>query len=142
MKSICRCAYAVVLFLSALNSAPSLAYAQDAAGSFTLAHEVHWQNATVPAGEYRFTLATQGPAEMLTLNKISGTAAGFMLLVTNTDESKPTDMSRLVIVSRSSGSFVSAMQLPEFGITMHFPVPAEMRELAQSAAIPAVSTTR
>src|ERR1700691_2621070 len=121
MKSIRRYVYAVVLFLSALNFAPSLASAQDAAGGFTLGHLVHWQKAVLPAGEYRFTLATQGSAEMLTLSKISGTAAGFIMLVTDTEESKPRDISRLVVVSRPSGSFVSAMQLPEFGMTLHFP---------------------
>jgi hypothetical protein len=65
MKTIRRFAYAVVLTLSALNFAPSLASAQEAAGTFTLAHEVHWQNAVVPAGEYRFTIGVDGPAEML-----------------------------------------------------------------------------
>jgi hypothetical protein len=142
MKSICRYVYAVVLFFSALNFAPSLASAQDAAGSFRLAHEVHWQNAIVPAGEYRFTLATQGPAEMLTLSKVSGGAAGFIMLVTDTEESKAKDISRLVVVARSSGSFVSTMELPEFGVTLHFPVPAETRELAQSTAPRTASATR
>ncbi|HZW95416.1 MAG TPA: hypothetical protein VFF64_20870 [Candidatus Eremiobacteraceae bacterium] len=63
MKSIRRFVYAALLVLSALNFAPSLASAQDAAGTFTLTHEVHWQSAIVPAGKYRFSTETRGPWE-------------------------------------------------------------------------------
>jgi hypothetical protein len=133
MKSIHKFVYATALFLSALNFTPSLASAQNAAGTFTLTHEVHWQNANVPAGEYRFTMAADGPSDLLTLSKIGGKPAGFMLLVTEVEDSEPSDLNRLVVVSRPSGSFVSAMQLPEFGVTLRFTVPAERREIAQSA---------
>ena len=133
MKSIRRFTYAVVLFLSALNFAPSLASAQEAAGSFTLAHEVHWQNAVVPAGKYRFTVEPDGPSEMLTLSNDNG-RAGFMMLATEVESAKPSEMSQLVVAARQGEKFVSTMQLPEFGVTLHFTVPAEKRELAQSAA--------
>jgi hypothetical protein len=142
MKSIRKFAYAAVLTLSALSFAPSLASAQDAAGTFTLTHEVHWQNAVVPAGKYRFILGSSGAAEMLTLRKLSGSEAGFMLLVTNEEACEPSELSQLVVVARSSGSFVSAMQLPEFGMTLHFAVPAETREVAQSVATTTASAAR
>jgi hypothetical protein len=142
MKSICRFAYTAVLALSALSFAPSLASAQNAAGTFTLAHEVHWQNAVVPAGTYRFTMGANGPSELLTLRKISGSGAGFMLLVNDTDESKPTDASRLVVVSTAGGRFVSTMQLPEFGLTLHFTVPTETREVAREVATTTASAAR
>jgi hypothetical protein len=142
MKLIRRFVYAAVLMLSALNFTPTLASAQDATGTFTLTHEVRWQNAIVPAGKYRFTLGPSGPSELLMLSKISGKGAGFMLMATDTEESKPSDLSRLVVVSRPSGSFVSTMQLPEFGVTLHFAVPAEPREIAQSApTTPATQTS-
>jgi len=133
MKSIRRFAYAAVLTLSALNFAPSLASAQDVAGTFTLTHEVHWQNAIVPAGKYRFSIGTDGHSGLLTLSKISGDGAGFMLLAPDTEVSKPSDVSRLVVVSRPGGSFVSTMELPEFGVTLYFAVPAENREVASTA---------
>ena len=142
MNSIRKFAYATVLTLSALNLAPSLASAQDAAGTFTLSHEVHWQNAVVPAGEYRFTLEPSGPAAMLTLRKISGGGKGFIMMVTDTETSKPSDLSRIVMVSRSSGSFVKEMQLPEFGVTLRFAVPAETREVAQAVSTSAASAAR
>src|SRR5580693_5682180 len=119
MNSIRRFVCAAALVLSALNFTPSLASAQDAAGTFTLTHEVRWQKAVVPAGKYRFTVAVSGPAEMLTLRKVDGRAVGFMLLVADTENSQRSDESRLVVVSRPSGSFVSTMQLPESGLTLH-----------------------
>jgi hypothetical protein len=142
MKSIRRFVYAAVLTLSALNFAPSLASAQDAAGAFTLSHEVRWQNAIVKAGKYRFTVGSNGPWKMLTLRNVSGSGAGFLLFVSNTEASQPLDVSRLVMVSRSSGSFVSTMQLPEFGMTLHFAVPAETPEVAQSVATSTASAAR
>ena len=142
MKSIRNYAYAAVLALSALNFAPSLAYAQDAAGTFTLSHDVHWQKAMVPAGKYRFTMGANGPAEWLTLHNVGGSGASFMMLVTDIEDSSPSDRSRILMVSRSDGSFVSAMQLPEFGMTLRFAVPPETREVAQAAATSAASAAR
>ena len=142
MKSIRNFAYATVLTLSALNFAPSLASAQDAAGTFTLSHEVHWQNAVVPAGTYHFTIGGSGAFETLTLRKTSGDGAGFMLLVADEDVSRPSEVSQLVLVSRPGGSFVSAMQLPEFGMTLHFTVPAAIREMAKSVATTTASAAR
>jgi|HubBroStandDraft_5_1064220.scaffolds.fasta_scaffold289867_1 hypothetical protein len=142
MNSLRRFTYITVLTLSALNFAPSLASAQNAAGTFTLAHEVRWQNAIVPAGQYRFTIGGSGPSEVLTLSKLSGSGAGFMLLVTDVDNSQSSGPSRLVLVSRPSGDFVSTMQLPEFGVTLHFAVPSETREVAQAAATSIASAAR
>ena len=142
MKSIRKLAYTAVLTLSALNFAPSLASAQDAAGTFTLTHEVHWQNAVVPAGKYRFTVGANGPVELLTLSKLTGSGAGFMLLATDVQATEPSDVSQLVVVSRANGSFVKTMQLPEFGMTLHFAVPAETREVAQTVATPAGTAAR
>jgi hypothetical protein len=142
MNSIRRFVYAAALMLSALNFAPSLASAQDAAGTFTLTHEVRWQNAIVPAGKYRFTIGPSGPSDMLTLRRVDGSGAGFMLLVTDTENSRPSGDSRLILVSRPSGSFVSTMQLPQVGITLHFAVPSETREVAQSVTTSTASATR
>jgi hypothetical protein len=142
MKSIRKFAYAAVLTLSALNFAPSLASAQDAAGSFTLSHEVRWQKVVVPAGKYRFSLASNGPTELLTLRSVGSNGPSFILLANEIEESAPSDLSRLLLVSRPSGSFVSAMQLPEFGMTLHFAVPAETSEVARAATTPAAGAAR
>jgi hypothetical protein len=142
MKSIRKYVYTAVLTVSALNFAPSVASAQEAAGSFTLDHEVHWQNAIVPAGKYHFTIGTQGPSELLMVCDVSGKGTGFMLLVTDTEVSHPSDVSRLTVVTRPGGSFVSSLQLPEFGMTLHFAVPAETHEVAKTVATTTLSAAR
>ncbi|HXM66757.1 MAG TPA: hypothetical protein VN911_08500 [Candidatus Acidoferrum sp.] len=142
MNVIRKFAYAALLTLSALNFAPSQASAQDEGGKFTLSHEVHWQKAVVPAGKYRFAIETDGPSKLLSLRQLSGDGASFVILVNDIADSQSTDLSRLVIVSRASGSFVQQMQLPEFGMTLHFAVPSETREVAQAAATTAVAAAR
>jgi hypothetical protein len=125
MKSIRKFAYAAVLTLSALTFAPSPASAQNEGGSFSLPHEVHWQNALVPAGEYKFTLQNVGPSVRLTLTKTSGLPASFMLLVNDTeDNAGGSNQGRLVISSRSGTSYVSSMELPQFEVMLHFAPPA------------------
>jgi len=144
MKSIRKFAYAAVLTLSALNFAPSLASAQDEGGKFTLPHEVLWQNAVVPAGEYRFSLQPMGPSEMLTLTKTTGKPASFMLYAKDVDTDAGAETARLVIQKSKFGtSYVSAMDLPQFEVTLHFAAPANSgKEVAEMRTASAASSAR
>ena len=129
MPSIRRFAYATLLAFTALNFAPSLASAQEPArGKFTLTHEVRWENAKLPVGEYEFTFDSANGSRMLNISKLSGARAGYMLLVSNLDSTKPSAPSRLVLEATPEGSYVSFMQLPEFGMTLHFTVPSHPAE--------------
>src|ERR1700751_5612849 len=119
MTSIRRFVYAAVLAVTSLNFAPSLASAQEPArGHFTLTHEVRWENARVPAGDYEFTYNVGSLAPVLILTKTSGTRASFMFLVPVTEQSKPADTSLLVLESTPAGRYVSAMQLPDYGMSL------------------------
>ncbi len=120
---------------TALNFAPSLASAQEPAhGKFTLTHEVHWGNAKVPAGDYEFSFDPDGATRMMYLTKLSGARTGYLVRVPTTEDAKPSDQSRLILESTPDGSYVSAMQLPEFGMTLHFPVPSHTeRQIAKAA---------
>jgi hypothetical protein len=142
MTSIRRFVYAAALTLSALSVAPSLASAQEAHGRFTLAHEVHWQNALVPAGDYEFSFKASGPSELLFVRRLSGSGPGFMMLVNDIAESRPSDLNQLVLVSREGKSFVSAMDLPEAGVTLHFAVPSETHQVALAGTAPTSTTAR
>jgi hypothetical protein len=135
MKAIRKYVYAAALTLSALNFAPTLASAQDEGGSFTLPHEVHWQNAVVPAGDYRFTVESVGPTEMLKLRKITGTPASFMLMVNDADALESIEPASLIIKSEAGLSYVSAMSLPQFELALHFAAPrtAEIAQMQPSA---------
>jgi hypothetical protein len=135
MRSSRRFVYSAVLALSALTFTPIPASAQEMHGSFTLSHEVRWQKYVVPAGDYRFEVQPKGPSAILLLRKVSGNSAGFLILANNAESSKPSDLDRLVVVARPSGSYVSSMELPEFGETLRFAVPAESGEVARVTVI-------
>lgn len=129
MTSIRNFAYATLLAFTALNFAPSPASAQESArGKFTLTHEVHFGSTKVSAGEYEFSFDPDATSRMLSLSKLSGTRAGYLLLVPSTEAAKPSDLSRLILEATPNGSYVSAMQLPEFGMTLNFNVPSYARE--------------
>jgi hypothetical protein len=120
--------YAGLLALAALSFVSSAAAQSMAHGKFALPHEVHWQNALVPAGDYRFSLDGNGSLCVLTLAKMSGTRTGFLLLIKGVDDAKATDTNKLVLERTANGSYVSAMQLSQFGMTLRFEVPAQARE--------------
>jgi hypothetical protein len=128
MKTIRNYAYAAILAASALTFAPGASAQEPAHGKFTLTHEVHWGNATLAAGDYTFSFDPDNGSRMLTIRKVSGASAGFMVLVPNTDDSKTSDQSRILLEATPGGSYVSAMQLPEFGMTLHFKVPSHLSE--------------
>jgi hypothetical protein len=144
MKSIRKFAYASILALGTLTLMPALASAQDARGAFTLTHNVLWQNIAVPAGNYKFSVELRGPSEMLMLHKVSGDNSGFMILVNDVDSVVPTtaaasENGKLTLVSQSGNRYVSSMELPSIGATLHFAVPAETRELAMARGASASS---
>lgn len=142
MKSIRTFVYTSALALSTLYLAPSMASAQQASGSFKLTHDAHWGKQMVRAGEYRFTLESEGPSQLLVLSKVSGNRSSSMMLVRDTEVSKPTDISRLLLVSRPEGRFVSAMELPEAGITLHFAVPPETSVVAKADSTMTTASAR
>lgn len=124
MRSIRKFAYAAVLGLSIFTIQPTLAAAKDARGSFSLSHEVHWQKCVLRPGDYTFSIKTMGSYEFLMLRGLNGGTSA-MLLVNNVESPKPDEVSRLVLVSRDGQSFVSAMELPEYDMTLRFAVPTE-----------------
>src|ERR1700722_5955151 len=144
MKAIRKFGYASLLALSSLAFMSPLVSAQDARGGFTLMHNVRWQNVAVPAGEYKFSVELRGPSEMLTLRKVSGEGAGFMILVNDVGRAAfpaaaALENGKLTLVSQSGKRYVSAMELPAIGKTLHFAVPAETRELAMAGGAAASS---
>lgn len=125
MTTIRKFVYAALLAATAMNFAPKAAAAQEPAhGKFTLKHNVIWGNASVPAGDYAFSYDPYQSTPVLVLSKLSGTRAGFMLLLAGSEESKPSDSNQLLLETVADGSYVSTMQLAECGMTLHFNVPS------------------
>lgn len=135
MFSIRKFIYASLLAFSVLSFAPSLVSAQETArGKFTLTHEVRWGNAKLPAGDYEFLYDPDAASRMLSLSKVSGTPTRYLLMVPVADDVKPSNLNRLVLEATPAGAYVSALQLPEFGMTLHFAAPphAATKELAKA----------
>jgi hypothetical protein len=144
MKSIRKLAYFALLTLSVFSITPTLAAAQEARGSFTLTHDVRWQDIDVSAGEYEFSLHPMGASHLLLLRKADGRGTGYMMLVRNTDEAESSDLARLTLVSRSGKSYVSAMKVPQSGVRLHFIVPSETgeKQIAAARTVAAASSAR
>jgi len=144
MKSIRTFAYAFVLTLSAFTFAPTPASAQDAGGTFTLSHEVYWQNAHVMPGEYRFSIESRGLSKLVAVRQISGGDASFITIANDAGSESHPGLSRLLLVSRSGKSYVSMMELPALGMTLHFAVPSETgtKEIATAETGSGASSVR
>ena len=125
MTSTRKFVYATLLAVASLNFKPSFASAQEMAqGTFTLKHGVVWQNALVPAGNYRFSLESG----LLRLSQIDGVRSDFLLMVHDIDETSGKGPSCLVLEKAGGASYVRVMQLSEFGLTLRFRVSSETRD--------------
>jgi len=78
---------------------------------------------------------------MLFVRKLSGSGPGFLMLVTDITETKPSRADHLFLVAREGKSFVSALDLPEAGVTLHFAVPSATRQVAAADPAP-ISASR
>jgi len=140
MTLIRKFGFAALLAASALSLTPVAASAQQPAhGKFTLPHDVRWGSAQVPPGEYEFSFDPENPSPVLVLSKLSGVPAGFLMLVPFPGDSRPSDVNRLVLESTPDGSYVSKMQLPEFGMTLEFAAPWHAAEKQKAKAVTTAS---
>jgi hypothetical protein len=141
MTTIRKVFYIAMLALSAASFTPSLAAAEAPAhGKFTLTHNVRWGNALVAAGDYEFSYDPYAKSPILTLTRMSGSRASYMLLVLSTEDSKTADSNRLLLETAAEGSYVSTMELAECGVKLYFTVPSHpLKQMAKAATTVASS---
>lgn len=98
-------------------------------GSFTLNKEVRWQNATLPAGDYSFTMNSASLPAIVTLNGPNGYQIVTALVV----DRRESDESSLIVEHRGKDSFVRELYLAEIGVRIgyHVPKAPKDKELAQ-----------
>ena len=142
MTSIRNLAYAALLAFTALNFSPKAASAQEPTrGKFTLTHEVRFGNAKLLAGDYEFSFDPNASSRTLSLSKLGANAIAYLVIVSSIEDTKPADMSRLILKTTRDASYVTAMQLPQLGMTLVFAVPSHTaeRQIAKIATAAAAS---
>jgi hypothetical protein len=118
--------------LIAICASASSASAQNAfQGKFTLPNDVRWANATLPAGDYTFSLnSTSMPGRVF----LQGPNGGAFILTSVIDERNEGDSSKLTIEHRGGIRFVRSMYLAELGVELTYRTPKTPKqdvELAQ-----------
>jgi hypothetical protein len=123
------------LGLFALCASASPASGQNVAqGSFTLPHEVRWQNATLPAGDYIFTLASAGRPNKMVVTGPNGSVFELSKANSGGVAGRP---SCLTLERRGGTSFVRELYLADLGMGLRYDVPeipSDERQLAQGPA--------
>ena len=141
MTTIRKLVYAFLLAATTLNFTPSLLAAEAPAhGKFTLAHDVRWGNALVPAGDYEFSYDPYARSPILTLTRVNGERASYMLLIVSAEDSKAAESNQLVLETGTNGKYVSSMELAECGMKLYFSVPSRpMKQVAKAVTTVASS---
>jgi hypothetical protein len=123
--------------LIAICASASSASAQDAfQGQFNLPHDVRWANASLPAGNYTFSLdSTTMPGRVF----LRGPHGGAFILTSVIDERNEGDSSKLTIEHRGGTSFVRSMYLAELGVELTYSAPKTPKQDVELAKGP-VST--
>jgi hypothetical protein len=103
-------------------------------GKFTLPNDVRWANATLPAGDYTFSLSSTTMSGRVFLQGPNG---GAFILTSATDQRNEGDSSKLTIEHRGGISFIRSMYLADLGVELTYRAPGLPKkdvELAQGPA--------
>jgi len=139
MKSLrCRMLVVSAVALAAVCTNAIPAFAQNAfQGSFTLPTEVRWQGATLPAGEYTFTMKSVTAPNLIVLDGPSGSS--FVSAIVG-DRDKISGPSVLIVEHRAGKSIVRELYMAQLGLRLRYAVPKAPKE-AELAQAP-VTTER
>jgi hypothetical protein len=120
--------------LIAICASASSASAQNAfQGKFTLPNDVHWANASLPAGDYTFSLdSTTMPGRVF----LRGPNGGAFIPTSVIDERNEGDSSKLTIEHRGGTSFVRSMYLAELGVELTYRAPKTPKQDVELARGP------
>jgi hypothetical protein len=90
-------------------------------GKFTLPFETHWGGATLPAGDYTFTMSSASSDYRLI---IRGQVNAIIMAVT-TDDRAVADHAQLNLVDIADVQTVQTFDAPELGLTLVYPTPTQ-----------------
>ena len=105
-------------------------------GKFTLPVETHWGRATLPAGDYTFTLPSASAPYRL---YIRGQAGNAIIMAATTDYKVVSGHAQLNLVDVADVQTVQTFEAPELGLTFIYatPAPKDMgRKEARQKTVP------
>jgi hypothetical protein len=89
-------------------------------GSFTLTHDVRWQNATLPAGDYTFSVQSTTRSKPVLITGPAGSTFQMPLVTSETTTAGP---SKLILEWRGDNLCVREMELNEVGLNIRYHMP-------------------
>jgi hypothetical protein len=126
---------AIGLFSVAVSALP--AAAQDAVrGRFTLPHSVRWQGATLPAGDYTFSLPSLAAT---TPTIVTGPNGSVFELAHINSYFRSESPSVLILEQRNGAYYVRELDLSEVGVQILYRVPKQRRDDEPLAQAPATT---
>lgn len=124
-------AIATLGFIAICASANPASAQSASKGTFTLPEDVRWGNASLPAGDYSFSLKSAGlPAQII----LQGPNGGAFIMTSSTDKRDQGESSNLTIERRGGTRFVRTMYLADLGLELRYAapsIPKHERELVQ-----------
>jgi hypothetical protein len=91
-------------------------------GKFTLPFETHWGSATLPAGDYTFTLPSNTAPYRL---YIQGQGVSAIIQAATADQGVVSERSQLNLVDIADAHTVQAFEAPELGVTFTYWTPTQ-----------------
>ena len=89
-------------------------------GSFTLAQDVRWQNAVMPAGDYTFTVGSTSRSKPILVTGPDGTVFQLPLV---TERTKIGEQSKMILEWRGDNLCVRELDLAQVGLNILYHVP-------------------
>jgi hypothetical protein len=107
-------------------------------GKFTLPFEVNWAGSTLPAGDYRFELESQGSPYTL---YIHGQKTNAIIRAVTGDTGTLSTRAQFDVVDISSVHAIKAFEAPELGVTFTYFTPKEIHTASKEVRHKSVPQT-
>ena len=125
MKSLRMLVIAVFALAAVCASAIPASAQAPVKGSFTLSHEVRWQNATLPAGDYTFEMKSLAAPSIIIVKGPNGYQF-ISALVANENAG---EQNMLIVENRGRGSTIRELRLAAIGRSLCYSVPKAPKDV-------------